>query len=101
MHSVMIAALMLASPGAPDDAFCDTLKRVIAATPGDFEALSPREPNAGGVTLDADVSLPYYVAKLPEASIVMSYNTILQIGLQGPDRGPFFYLSIRVFPPKK
>lgn len=46
MHAALITALVLGSPAAAGS-FCDTLHRVIAAAPGDFEALG------GGVEVDA------------------------------------------------
>jgi len=154
MHA-LIAALALTGPAGSENKFCDTLKRAIAATPGNYKSMTgkpareqgsfetdvqlgygslactimtgypgvdhrlyscvsteqttthsgdgrPLADEVGkclGMTLDErtnDIGDPYYVAKVPEGAVVISFDGVSDD--TGDPKPRTWYLSLRIFP---
>lgn len=50
MTPILIAALLLA-PAAQDEAFCGTLKQIVAAAPDDFRTITGERDNSGALSV--------------------------------------------------
>jgi hypothetical protein len=50
MTPILIAALLLV-PAAQDDAFCGTLKQIVAAAPDDYGAITGERDDSGGLSV--------------------------------------------------
>lgn len=100
-YGTLVCTIMSDYPGQKHNLYSCVSSKETTTRSGDGRRLADEVGMCVGMTLDErinDIGDPYYVAKLPEAAVVISFDGVSD-GTE--DQSPkTWYLSLRMFPPK-